>query len=91
MKKYLYSSVVILITFVFIANVSNSLPRNVFPDIVIVNVEALTSGESGSQPMDCYSNIEKIDDGRPVETIIYCGDCQSIRGTHWWNQSRCIR
>ncbi len=91
MKKYLYSSVVILITFVFIANVSNSLPRNVFPDIVIANVEALASGESGSQPMDCYSNIEKVDDGRPVETLTYCGDCQSIRGTHWWNQSRCMR
>lgn len=91
MKKYLSISAVILIIFAFIANVSNNLSGNVSPDIFIENLEALASGESGGQPMDCYSNIEKVDDGRPVETITYCGDCQSIRGTHWWNQSRCMR
>ena len=91
MKKYLYSSLVILAVYVLVKNTDNNLQKNVLPDIFIANVEALASGESRGQPMDCYSNIEKVDDGRPVETLTYCGDCQPIKGTHWWNQSRCIR
>lgn len=34
----------------------------------MANVEALASGESTGQPMDCVGSIDKIDDGRPVET-----------------------
>lgn len=76
---------------VFYFNVNNNLKGNEFPDLCIANIEALASGESDAQPMECYSHVENINDGRPVETQTYCGDCQPIRCTHWSNSGRCMR
>lgn len=91
MKKYLYSSAIIIIIFVFFADINNTLQRNALPSILLANVEALASGESGGQPMDCYSNIEMINDGRQVETVTYCGDCKPIQCTNYWSSNRCMR
>lgn len=55
-------------------------------DVMQANVEALASDESGGQPMDCYSKVWDAGDGRPVETKTYCGDCQPIKCTDWYNK-----
>ena len=91
MKKCLYCSVVFVAILVFSMNVTDSFKRSNSLCVFMANVEALASGESGGQPMDCYTNVEKVDDGRPVETKTYCGDCKPIRCTHWWSQGRCMR
>jgi hypothetical protein len=90
MKKILYCFVVIVI-FISIVNVNNNLQKNVLPDIFIANVEALASSEGGNQVMKCYSNVVYTNDGRPVETQTYCGDCMPIRCTSWSNQISCTR
>lgn len=64
---------------------------NNYSDLFIENVEALASGESGGQPMDCFSTIKNINDGRPVCTKTYCADCKPIRCTHWSGSGRCMR
>lgn len=91
MKKFLYSSIVLVIIFISTINVNNNVQSNVYPNIFTANVEALASGESGSQPMDCYSTVERKNDGRPLHTLTYCGDCQPISCTNWSNQGRCMR
>ncbi|MDR1115978.1 MAG: NVEALA domain-containing protein [Tannerella sp.] len=91
MKKYLYSIAVLVIVSVSIANVNVGLRSNNLSDVFLANVEVLALAEGGSQPMDCYAGIEYVNDGRPVETQTYCGDCQSIQCTHWWNPGRCMR
>jgi hypothetical protein len=83
MKKYLCSIAVLVIVSVSIANVNVGLRSNNLSDVFLANVEvlALALAEGGSQPMDCYAGIEYVNDGRPVETQTYCGDCQSIQCT----------
>lgn len=90
MKKKILISTFLVAIFIFFAKTNNNTQKNILVDTFMANVEALAGGE-GAQPMDCYSNVKNENDGRPVETQTYCGDCQPIRCTHWWNQSRCMR
>lgn len=93
MRKCLYFKAILTLLFIFYINVNHGVHRNESQYVFAANVEALASGESGStdQPMDCYSNVEKKNDGRPLQTQTYCGDCQPIKCSHWWNQGRCVR
>ena len=92
MKKILFvSRFLFIVLLICTIKASGTLQGDNLSDIHMTNIEALASGESGGQPMNCYSHIEKKDDGSPVETVTYCGDCQPIRCTRWWNQSRCMR
>lgn len=77
---------------VFYLNINDNLKKNKVTELCIANIEALASGESDAQqPMDCFSSIQNTNDGRPSETVTYCGDCQPIRCTHWYNDGRCMR
>lgn len=96
MKKLYYVSgisiVCIVVATIFYLNANNSLKKDEFSDLLIANVEALASDESGGgQPMNCYSTVENSNDGRPVETVTYCGDCKAVRCTNWSNSGRCMR
>ncbi|WP_419051732.1 NVEALA domain-containing protein [Parabacteroides goldsteinii] len=95
MKKFLSQSIslsiILIITFALFSNVNKDTKNGIQSDLFIANVEALANGESGSQPMDCVYNVENTNDGKPVETKTYCGDCQPIKCTHWSNNSRCTR
>ena len=91
MKRYLYCCAFI-IGLVIWENTNNVFySKNNYSDLFIENVEVLASGESGGQPMDCYSTVESVNDGRPVYTKTYCADCKPIRCTHWSNYGRCVR
>lgn len=82
----------IAITAIVTICVSKENPTSNVSDLVLSNIEALASGESDAQqPMDCFSSIQNTNDGRPSETVTYCGDCQPIRCTHWYNDGRCMR
>lgn len=93
-KKLFYSAIlsaIIATAFLSFSNKNNNLQKDNFSDIFIANVEALANGESGVQPMDCYSRVENTNDGKPAETQTYCGDCKPIKCTHWSNSDRCTR
>lgn len=84
-------STVFVTAFISFFKVSNEKQKDNYSDIFIANVEALAYGEIGGQPMDCYASVEKKNDGRPVETQTYCGDCKPIKCTHWSSSGRCTR
>jgi hypothetical protein len=93
MKKYLYSMAVFatIMISVISANLINLKNNDDIGRISLVNIDALASGENSGQPMDCYSNIQSTNDGRPQETQTYCGDCEPTNCTYWSNVSRCMR
>ena len=91
MKKKSFSVIVATIIVLFIAFVDISSQSNDSSDIFLLNVQALASSEFGSQPMDCYANVESYDDGRPKETQTYCGDCEPVKCHQWWSENRCMR
>jgi hypothetical protein len=90
-KKILGGIAVFVIAVVAAWNVNLNSQKSDLSDISLANVEALASGESGGQPMDCYCYIQYNNDGRPKTDQTYCGNCQAIVCTYWAGESGCMR
>ena len=91
MKRRLYTVVALAIIGMAMWNMSLGSQADGMQDIKLANIDALASDETGKQPMNCWSDIDYKNDGRPVSDKTYCGDCEATPCTHWWNEYRCMR
>ena len=88
MKKnllFILSSIVIIILAVF-TSYNLKLNNSQF-SLIIANIEALTSSESGSG-IRCYETISNQGSGNSTH-ITYCGDCEATLCKFWSSEHQC--
>ena len=66
---------------------ANQVENETMTDIMLENVEALASGESG-QRLDCWETVSST--GNILSThVTYCGNCQAVLAKSWSRKSIC--
>lgn len=79
-NKIIGAVVVMAIAAVTAFNLSINAENNELSALLLDNVEALASSESGSG-MKCWNTVTSKEGSQ----VLYCGSCTWISGTYSWN------
>lgn len=57
-------------------------------DLVLANIEALASGESGGQSLKCYKTVSSGGGGMMTH-VTYCGTCSAVLANAYSSEWQC--